>query len=325
MLPTRWRHSRYSLSALNNELHHPVLLDRVLEALQIKHDGLYVDGTFGRGGHAAAILERLGAQGQLLAFDKDPDALAFAADRFRNEPRLIMHQGSFGNLGSALSELGWQGKVNGILLDLGVSSPQLDDAGRGFSFLRDGPLDMRMNPQAGPSAADWLASASAGEIADVLWTYGEERHSRRIARAIVEQRTRAPIATTAQLAGLVASVLPGREAGKHPATRSFQAIRIFINRELEELEAVLPQAVEALAPGGRLAVISFHSLEDRIVKRFIRDQQRGPQLPPDLPVMAPGWEPRLKAVGKAQRADRDEVRANPRARSAVLRVAERPQ
>jgi 16S rRNA (cytosine1402-N4)-methyltransferase len=308
---------------LTEELHQPVLLDEVLEALQVIPDGLYIDGTFGRGGHAAAILERLGAGGHVLAFDKDPEALEFAAGRFRDESRLIMRRGSFGNLGTVVSELGWQGRVNGILLDLGVSSPQLDDAGRGFSFARSGPLDMRMDPGAGISAGEWINRADEREIADVLWKYGEERYSRRIARAVVCARAQAPIETTAALAESIAAAVPGREPGKHPATRSFQAIRIFINRELEDLEAVLPQAVDALIAGGRLAVISFHSLEDRIVKRFIRDQQRGPQLPPDLPVVPAGFAPRLRAVGKQVRAGDAEVRANPRARSAVLRVAER--
>lgn len=305
------------------ERHRPVLLDEVLDALQIKQDGLYVDGTFGRGGHAAAILERLHAPGRLLAFDKDPEALVFAAERFENESRLIPRRGSFRNLGLVVTELGWRGKVDGILLDLGVSSPQLDDAGRGFSFLNPGPLDMRMDPQSGISASDWLAAAAAQEIADVLWRYGEERHSRRIARAIVAVRSTTPIRTTLQLAELIAATVPGREGKKHPATRSFQAIRIFINQELQDLEAVLPQAIDALAPGGRLVVISFHSLEDRIVKRFIRDEQRGPQLPPDLPLMPQPFHARLRAVGKPVRATEAEVRANPRARSAVLRVAER--
>jgi 16S rRNA (cytosine1402-N4)-methyltransferase len=305
------------------ELHRPVLLDQVLDALQIRSDGLYIDGTFGRGGHAAALLERLGAQARLLVFDKDPDALAFAAERFRGESRLIMHHGSFGNLGSVVSELGWQGRVGGILLDLGVSSPQLDDAERGFSFLSEGPLDMRMNPQAGVSAGDWLATASEREIADVLWKYGEERYARRIARSVVLAREESPITTTSQLARLIAAAVPRHEFKKHPATRSFQAIRIFINRELEDLESVLPQTVEALAPGGRLAVISFHSLEDRMVKRFIRDQYQGPRLPPDLPVLPEQYRPTLKPVGKPIRPDSNEVESNPRARSAVLRVAER--
>ena len=306
------------------ELHRPVLLREVLDALRVRPDGLYVDGTFGRGGHAGAVLERLGPGGRLLAFDKDPQAVAFATRRFADESRLLMRRGSFINLASVVSELGWQGKVDGILFDLGVSSPQLDDAERGFSFLKPGPLDMRMNADAGRSASQWLAEASEREIAEVLWKYGEERYSRRIARSIVAVRETAPIATTQQLAELIAQAVPGRERHKHPATRSFQAIRIFINRELEELESALPQAVDALAPGGRLAVISFHSLEDRIVKRFIRDQQRGPQLPPDLPVLPAAYAPRLRAVGKPVYPSAQEVESNARARSAVLRVAERP-
>ena len=303
--------------------HQPVLLTQVLDALRVKPGGFYIDGTFGRGGHAAALLEKLGPEGRLLAFDKDPDALAFAASRFSGEARLLMRESSFDNLANEVSALGWQGQVDGIMLDLGVSSPQLDDATRGFSFMQPGPLDMRMNPQAGPSAAEWLAQASEREIADVLWKYGEERFSRRIARAVVNTREGSPITTTLQLAELIRSAAPSRERHKHPATRSFQAIRIFINRELEDLEAVLPQAVEALAPGGRLAVISFHSLEDRIVKRFIREQHRGPQLPPDFPVIPEGYAPKLSPVGKQIRADDAEVNENPRARSAVLRVAER--
>ena len=304
-------------------LHRPVLLDEALDALQVKYDGLYVDGTFGRGGHAAAVLEKIGPDGRLLAFDKDPGALEHAADRFGSESRLIMRRGSFVNLQSVVTELGWQGNVDGILLDLGVSSPQLDDPERGFSFLNEGPLDMRMDPHTGVSAADWLAAASADEIADVLWRYGEERYSRRIARAVVAARAKTPVRTTRQLAELIAAAVPGREARKHPATRSFQAIRIFINHELQDLESVLPQAVEVLAPRGRLCVISFHSLEDRLVKRFIRDQQRGPELPPDLPVVPQAFAPRLRAVGKPLRPGAEEVRTNPRARSAVLRVAER--
>ncbi len=306
-----------------SDQHQPVLLTQVLDALRVKPEGIYIDATFGRGGHAAALLEKLGPEGRLLAFDKDPEALAWASRRFAGEERLLMRAGSFGKLASEVDALGWRGRVDGILLDLGVSSPQLDDAARGFSFRQAGPLDMRMNPEAGPSAADWLAEASEQEIADVLWKYGEERFSRRIARAIVNTREETPIVTTLQLAELIASAAPRRDRHKHPATRSFQAIRIFINRELEDLEAVLPQAVDALAPGGRLAVISFHSLEDRIVKRFIRDEFRGPELPPDLPVMPAHYAPRLKPVGKQIRAGDEEIAANPRARSAVLRVAER--
>jgi 16S rRNA (cytosine1402-N4)-methyltransferase len=305
-------------------LHQPVMLGPVLEALQVKEDGLYVDGTFGRGGHSTALLGRLGKDGSLLVFEKDPRAVEFAVHHHGEESRLMLRHGSFVNLERVVSELGWQGKVDGILFDLGVSSPQLDDAQRGFSFQNDGPLDMRMDPDAGMSAAEWLAEASSDEIADVLWRYGEERFSRRIARAIIRRRQEAPLTTTGELVAVICSAMPRRDGHKHPATRSFQAIRIFINRELEELETVLPMAVRALAPGGRLAVISFHSLEDRLVKRFIRDQHRGPQLPADLPVMPQAWAPRLQPVGKPVRATEEEIASNPRARSAILRVAERP-
>ncbi len=307
-----------------SELHQPVLLAPVLEALRIREDGIYIDGTFGRGGHSAALLGRLGKGGRLLVFEKDPLAVEFATHHFGEESRLTMHHGSFTDLAGVVSGLGWHAKVDGILFDLGVSSPQLDDARRGFSFQKDGPLDMRMNPDSGTSAAEWLAQAPEQEIANVLWRYGEERFSRRIARAIVRRREQSPLTTTGELAALIRSAMPGRDSHKHPATRSFQAIRIFINRELEDLEAVLPMAVEALAPGGRLAVISFHSLEDRLVKRFIRDQHRGPQLPPDLPIVPKAYAPRLQPVGKPVRATGDETAENPRARSAILRIAERP-
>jgi 16S rRNA (cytosine1402-N4)-methyltransferase len=308
---------------LVHELHQPVLLEPALRALRVIENGIYIDATFGRGGHSAALLEQLGNDGRLLVFEKDPRAVEFAVHHYGEESRLMIRHGSFVNLKKVVSELGWQGKVNGILFDLGVSSPQLDDAQRGFSFQQDGPLDMRMDPTAGKSAAEWLAQAGEGEIADVLWRYGEERYSRRIARAIVRRRQESPLATTAELVAVICAALPRRDGHKHPATRSFQAIRIHINRELEELETVLPMAVKALVPGGRLAVISFHSLEDRLVKRFIRDQQRGPQLPPDLPVVPQGWVPLLKAVGKPVRATDEEIAANPRARSAILRTAER--
>ena len=304
-------------------LHHPVLLAQALEVLNIKPDGIYVDGTFGRGGHSQEILERLGERGRLLAFDKDPEAIDFAAERFANEPRFTMHAGSFADLDVVVTEFGWRGKIDGILLDLGVSSPQLDDAERGFSFQKEGPLDMRMNPQAGISASEWLAKAPEKEIADVLWQFGEERFSRRIARNIVAQRSEAPLTNTVELAELVSRSVSKREKGKHPATRSFQAIRIFINRELEDLQRMLPQAIEVLAVTGRLAVISFHSLEDRIVKRFIRDEVRGPQLPPDLPIVPEAYKPRLRSLGKPIRANEDEIQLNVRARSAMLRVAER--
>lgn len=304
-------------------VHHPVLFGEVLEGLAIRPEGIYVDGTFGRGGHARAILERLGPEGRLLAFDKDPEALAVAQAELANDERFAIVRGSFAMLEAEVDSRDWTGRVDGILLDLGVSSPQLDDARRGFSFLRDGPLDMRMDPDSGIGAADWLAQAEEGEIARVLRSYGEERHARRIARAIVRAREEEPIRTTVRLAAVVAAANPSREKGKHPATRVFQAIRIHVNRELEELDATLAQALEVLAPGGRLCVISFHSLEDRRVKRFIRSHERDTRYPDDLPVPASELQPRMRAVGRSVRAGPGEVERNPRARSAVLRVAEK--
>ncbi|HKJ09870.1 MAG TPA: 16S rRNA (cytosine(1402)-N(4))-methyltransferase RsmH [Gammaproteobacteria bacterium] len=303
--------------------HSPVLLNEVLAGLNVQADGRYVDGTYGRGGHAAALLERLGSEGRLLAIDKDPEAVAAAARRFGGDSRFQVERGSFATLEQAIRRLGWYGAVSGVLLDLGVSSPQLDDARRGFSFLNEGPLDMRMDPDSGTSAADWLARASEREIADVLWRYGEERFSRRIARTLVAARAERPITTTAQLADLIARAVPGRERHKHPATRSFQGIRIYINHELEDLEEGLRQAVEVLAPGGRLAVISFHSLEDRMVKRFMRREAEGEPVPPDLPIRGPLPAGRLRIVAKAVKPGADELAANPRARSAVLRIGER--
>lgn len=305
--------------------HEPVLLGACLEGLAVRSDGYYVDGTFGRGGHSAALLARLGPEGRLLAFDKDPEAVAAAEARFGADPRFRIVHGSFTMLARVVAEEERTGKVDGILLDLGVSSPQLDDPARGFSFQSEGPLDMRMDPTAGESAADWLARADEAEIARVLFEFGEERFARRIARAIVARRAEAPLATTRELAELVASAVPTREKGKHPATRTFQALRILINRELDDLDDALAQSVDVLASGGRLCVISFHSLEDRRVKRFIRDNAR-PAPPPKgaprgLPITAP--PPRLRAVGKPVYADAAEVDRNPRARSAVLRCAER--
>jgi 16S rRNA (cytosine1402-N4)-methyltransferase len=305
------------------EEHKPVLLAEVLTALRIRADGIYLDGTFGRGGHAGEILARLGPEGRLLATDKDPLAVAAAQQRFCGDTRFEIVRGSFSMLGNLVAERGWNGKVDGILLDLGVSSPQLDQPERGFSFRAEGPLDMRMDPDSGESVADWLAHAEEDDIARVLFEYGEERHARRIARAIVRRReAEGPVRTTSELAELIAKASPSHERHKDPATRSFQALRIFINRELEDLDAFLPQTLAMLAPHGRLAVISFHSLEDRRVKRFIRGEERGPELPRHLPVM-PAHQPRLRSVGKAIRAGEAELRANPRARSAVLRVAER--
>ena len=290
-----------------------------MDGLQIRRDGIYLDGTFGRGGHARGVLERLGNEGRLLLMDKDPEAIAKAEADFGRDPRVAIRRGSFAGLAQ------WDATadgLDGVLFDLGVSSPQLDDAQRGFSFRFDGPLDMRMDNAAGQSAAQWLAHADEREIADVLWTYGEERQSRRIARAIVAARAAAPIERTAQLAELIASVM-GRGAEKiHPATRSFQAIRIFINRELEDLEAGLAAAHERLRPGGRLAVISFHSLEDRIAKRFIATHAKAPAGNRRLPATA-AFVPTLRAIGGDVRADESETHTNPRARSAALRVAEK--
>ncbi len=304
--------------------HLPVLYAQVIDGLRVRGDGCYLDGTFGRGGHARGVLAQLGADGRLLLMDKDPDAIAVAEQAFGADPRVAIHRGSFTDLAhwDAVTDAG----LDGVLFDLGVSSPQLDVAERGFSFGKDGPLDMRMDPDTGESAAEWIARASDTEIADVLWTYGEERLSRRIARAIVARRLETPFLRTADLAGLIAAVVPRGKPGKkketHPATRSFQAIRIHINRELSDLETGLDAALAALRPGGRLAVISFHSLEDRIVKRFIAGHAKAPAGNRRLPELT-GFRPRLRIVDDARKADDAELQANPRARSAVLRVAEK--
>ena len=303
--------------------HTPVLLDEVLAGLAVKADGRYCDATFGRGGHAAAILGQLGPAGRLCGIDRDPAAIAAGRERFAAESRLTLVRGSFGRLEERVRAAGWEGELHGVLLDLGVSSPQLDEAGRGFSFMQDGPLDMRMDNESGFSAAQWLARAGEREIADVLFKLGEEKFSRRIARAIVAVRAATPIATTRQLADIVAGAVPTREPGKHPATRTFQAIRIHVNRELEEVEAALPQAVNLLAPGGRLCVISFHSLEDRLVKRFMRREAQGDPIYAELPDVPPHARPRLQLIGGAVMPGDAEIARNPRARSAVLRVAER--
>ncbi|MEJ2328247.1 MAG: 16S rRNA (cytosine(1402)-N(4))-methyltransferase RsmH [Gammaproteobacteria bacterium] len=303
--------------------HAPVLLEESLEALAIREDGIYIDCTFGRGGHSAAILAKLGDKGRLIALDRDADAVASASQSFGEDPRFVIEHASFDRLAELAARYGIAGAVNGILLDLGVSSPQLDDAKRGFSFMNDGPLDMRMDTNSGMSAAEWLGEASEGEIRDVLRTYGEERFAGRIARAIVLARQEAPLMTTLQLARLVEKAVPRREKGKHPATRSFQAIRIRINRELEQLESVLAQALDILAPGGRLVVISFHSLEDRIVKRFFRKHSSPPKLPRGVPVMAQEEATLLKLIGKSIVPSAKELASNPRARSSRLRVAER--
>jgi 16S rRNA (cytosine1402-N4)-methyltransferase len=303
--------------------HITVLLHEAVDGLNVRADGVYVDGTFGRGGHSRLILEQLGATGRLLALDRDPEAIA--AGRNICDPRLTLVQRRFSALGEVLGELGIA-KVDGVLLDLGVSSPQIDDAARGFSFRFDGPLDMRMDTDAGQTAAEWINGTTEQQLYEVIRDYGEERFAKQIARAVVAARQDGPINTTRQLSQVVAKAVKTREPGQDPATRTFQAIRIFLNQELEELSLVLPQCVEALAPHGRLAVISFHSLEDRVVKRFIRDLEKPDTWPSKLPVRASELpQPRLVSVGKARRASYLEVSANSRSRSAVLRVAERTE
>ncbi len=304
-------------------IHCPVLLQESLTALSIKPDGIYIDATFGRGGHSRAILERLGEDGRLYALDRDPEAVRHGRESLAAEARFTVVHARFGELAEQCRRWGIAGEVDGLLLDVGVSSPQLDDPGRGFSFSADGPLDMRMDPGSGMSAAQWLATVSERELAQVIKLYGEERYARRIARAIVAARASEAITGTRRLADIVARAHPAWEKGKHPATRTFQAIRIFINRELDELQAVLQQAVDVLAIGGRLAVISFHSLEDRMVKQFIQRQASGDGLPPELPVTVAQIKARLRRVGGLIRPGEAEVAANPRARSARLRVAER--
>ncbi|WP_447593710.1 16S rRNA (cytosine(1402)-N(4))-methyltransferase RsmH [Aquipseudomonas campi] len=305
--------------------HITVLLDEAVEGLAVRADGCYLDGTFGRGGHSRLILERLGSDGRLLGFDKDPQAIATANALAAEDGRFVVVQRSFAELGDELAVRGLAGQVAGILLDLGVSSPQLDDAERGFSFLNDGPLDMRMNPDAGVSAAEFIATASADEIARVFKEYGEERFAKRMARAVVERRVLKPFERTADLAAVLTEANPAWEKGKNPATRAFQGLRIHVNNELGDLEQGLDAALEGLAVGGRLVVISFHSLEDRIVKQFMKRHAKGEadKLPRDLPIIPKAFEPRLKLLGKPQFASEAELKANPRSRSAVMRVAEK--
>ena len=309
---------------MDNFIHTTVLLDEAVNALNIKQDGIYIDGTFGRGGHSRLILSQLGEQGKLYAIDRDPQAIAAAAAI--DDPRFNIIHGPFSALADYVEARGLTGKISGILLDLGVSSPQLDDAERGFSFMRDGPLDMRMDPTRGLSAAEWLLQAEENDIAFVLKTYGEERFAKRIARAIVERNRLQPMTRTKELAEVIAAATPIKDKFKHPATRSFQAIRIWVNSELEEIEQALKGALVALAPGGRLSIISFHSLEDRLVKRFMREQSRGPQVPAGLPMTEAQLQKlggrQLKALGKMMPGEA-EVAENPRARSSVLRIAER--
>lgn len=303
--------------------HQTVLLDEAVAALAIQPEGYYVDGTYGRGGHSRMILSQLGPQGKLLVIDKDSLAISQAQAEFAQDERTYIYKASFTQIGEIVSSLGWQGKVNGVLLDLGVSSPQLDDPERGFSFRLAGPLDMRMDTSSGTSAATWLAHAKESEIADVIFHYGEERYGRRIARAIVTARNETAITTTQQLAAIIAAAVPTRERHKDPATRSFMAIRIFINRELEDLQQCLLQLHDILAPLGRIVIISFHSLEDRIVKRFMRDMSRGEQFPLDLPIAHVELKHKWRLIGKATKASAEELTRNVRARSAVMRVAEK--
>jgi 16S rRNA (cytosine1402-N4)-methyltransferase len=305
--------------------HITVLLDEAVEGLAVRADGCYVDGTFGRGGHSRLILHKLGPGGRLLGFDKDPLAIATGEALAAEDGRFVVVQRSFAELSDEAAVRGLAGSISGILLDLGVSSPQLDDPERGFSFLNDGPLDMRMNPDFGVSAADWIASADEDEIARVMKDYGEERFAKRMARAVVQRRAEQPFTRTADLAKVLTDANPAWEKGKNPATRAFQGIRIYVNNELGDLERGLEAALDTLEVGGRLVVISFHSLEDRIVKQFMKRQAKGEadKLPRDLPIIPKAFEPRLKLIGKPVFASDAEVKANPRSRSAVMRIAEK--
>lgn len=303
--------------------HIPVLLKEAVDLLITSPGGIYVDATFGRGSHSREILQHLNADGRLIAFDKDPEAIAYAKANIQDARFRIFHA-SFSSLQMVLQGLDIFGSVNGILFDLGVSSPQLDNPERGFSFVREGRLDMRMDTSQGVNAMDWLADIDEAELANVLWLYGEEKFSRRIARAIVTARNEKPITTTVQLAGIISRAIPRKKPQeKHAATRSFQAIRIAVNQELADLEKALPQALEALSVGGRLAAISFHSLEDRIVKQFIRQHEKGEELPHGLPIKGSHFHARLKTIGKPVKAGDAELNINPRARSAIMRIAEK--
>ncbi len=304
-------------------VHKPVLLDEVIKALNIRSDGFYIDGTFGRGGHSREIIKRLGDKGRLLAFDKDPDAVMSVGVDLIQDERFEIIKGSFTMLMRYVKQHEIKKQVSGVLFDFGVSSPQLDDIKRGFSFRYDAPLDMRMNPTEGESASEWLNKASEKEIADVIYKYGEERASRKISKAIIKIRKKTPIHRTKQLAEIICKAIPSNKKDIHPATKTFQAFRIYINHELDEIREVLPQATDVLCKGGRLAAISFHSLEDRIVKRFMRDQSKPKDQPLELPVAQDYRDIKLKLVGKKIRPSEDEVSKNQRARSALLRVAER--
>ena len=303
--------------------HQSVLLDEALESLNIRPSGIYIDATFGRGGHSRAILQQLDEEGRLIAFDQDPEAVAFAKQQFADEPRLTIEHCNFNQVADVIERYGLKEKIDGVLMDLGVSSPQLDDAERGFSFLRSGPLDMRMDTSQGETARQWLARVKPADLINVLKRYGEEKFAKRIATAIVETRAEREITETGDLAEIISDAIPVKEKHKHPATRSFQAIRIYINEELRAVEEGLQGAVSVLAKGGRLSVISFHSLEDRIVKRFMRDISSRPRLPAGLPVMEADIEVPYRLVGKPVIAGEQELEVNPRARSARLRVLER--
>jgi 16S rRNA (cytosine1402-N4)-methyltransferase len=308
---------------MSSNAHVPVLLGPVLEGLKIKPDGCYVDGTFGRGGHSREILKQLGNDGRLIAIDRDPQAIASAPNSLTGDPRFELIRGDCAQLKKFIGERNLVAEVDGLLFDLGVSSPQLDEAERGFSFMRDGPLDMRMDPDSGASASEWLATVDERELRHVLRKFGEENNAGRIARAIVSTRDEGPISRTAQLARIVEEASPRRGQKIHPATKTFQAIRIAINGELDQLEAVLAQSVNVMKRGARLCVISFHSLEDRIVKRFMRDESRETEQYRGMPDVPEEFQPKLRLVGKATSATDDEVVANRRARSAHLRTAER--
>jgi 16S rRNA (cytosine1402-N4)-methyltransferase len=312
---------------MSSNAHVPVLMGPALDGLEIKEDGNYVDGTFGRGGHSSAILKRLNANGRLIAIDRDPQAIASVPEALEQDPRFELIRGEIAELSTCIGERELTGKIDGLLLDLGVSSPQLDEAERGFSFLRDGPLDMRMDPDSGVSAAEWLNSVEEATLRRVIKQYGEDRFATRIARAVVTARESAPVLRTSELAAIIEDAVPvtrtTKGKKKHPATKTFQAIRIFINRELEQLQMALEQSIDLLAPGGRLCVISFHSLEDRIVKRFIRDASREPEQYRGMPNVPAEFRPKLKTIGKAIVATAEDIAENVRARSARLRVAER--
>lgn len=303
--------------------HQAVLLKEALESLNIRPSGIYIDATFGRGGHSRAILQQLNEDGLLIAFDQDPEAVAFAKQQFADEPRLKIEHCNFNQVADVVEQYGLTEKIDGVLMDLGVSSPQLDDAERGFSFLRSGPLDMRMDTSQGETARQWLARVKLADLINVLKKYGEEKFARRIATAIIETREQREITETGDLAEIITNAIPVKEKHKHPATRSFQAIRIYLNEELQAVEQGLKAAIKVLAKGGRLSVISFHSLEDRIVKRFMRDVSSRPKLPAGLPVMEADIEVPFRLVGKPVTAGAEELNVNPRARSARLRVLER--